>query len=131
MKIYVLKRLHLSKAASQFEWSSCPLPGIRGMWSPNTHIMISHLNNLALVKYSPLLQSVIFNYHLYNQPFGEALPKISVDLEFMNDHMFNFQWLTNWIWNDEGIVLAVQTVISLGSPFEIERKYFFKNYPNL
>ena len=53
---------------------------MKGMWSPNTHVMISQPYNRAFIKYSPLLQSVIFNSLIDNQPFRKVLPKIAMDL---------------------------------------------------
>ena len=105
------------------------LTGMRVTWSLNTHIMISHLKNLAFMKYSPLLQSVIFNSLLDNQPFGEVLPKIAVDPESVNDHMFKFHWPTDWIWNDKSICFNYPSNYIGWQPLWAWKKMLFQKLP--
>ena len=86
--------------------------------------MISHLNNSTFLKHSPLLKSA--HSILDNQPPREVLPKIGVDPESMNDHMFKFLDQLIRFEMMEAFISAIQTVISLDSPFEPERKGFSK-----
>ena len=108
-----------------FEWNGCPLPGIRGMWSLNTHLMTSHLNNFTFLKHSPLLQSA--HSILDNQPpLGRSYPRLVWTLnQWMTicssfiDQLIRFEMI-------EAFVSAIQIVISLDSPFDLERKCFSK-----
>ena len=59
-------------------------------------------------------------------PPGEVLPKIGVDPELVNDICSSFIDQLIGFEMMEAFVLAIQTVISLDSPFEPERKGFSK-----
>ena len=108
------------------EWSGYALLGIRGMWSPNTHLMIFHLNNLAFIKYSPLCKVSYSILFLTINPSRRSYPKLvwtlnqwmTICSSFINQQI-GFEMM-------EAFVLAIQIVISLDSPFEPKRKYFSK-----
>ena len=108
-----------------FEWNGCPLPGIRGMWSLNTHLMTSHLNNFTFLKHSPLLQSA--HSILDNQPpLGRSYPRLvrtlnqwmAICSSFINQ-LIGFEMM-------EAFVSAIQTAISLDGLFEPKGKCFSK-----
>ena len=113
-----------------FEWSGCPLLGIRGMWSPNPHLMISHLNNSTFLKRSPLLQSA--HSILDNQPPPPPPPPrrsyprlvrtlnqwMTICSSFINQ-LIGFEMM-------EAFVSAIQTAISLDGLFEPKGKCFSK-----
>ena len=111
-----------------FEWNGIPYRDEGYVIPKHSHHDIPS-QHPAFIKYSPLLQSVIFNSLLDNQPFGEVLPKFAVDPESVNDHMFKFHWLTDWIWNDKSICFNYPSNYIGWQPLWAWKKMLFQKFP--